>query len=154
MGSHWSREKGMGKGNHSNCCYGWTSGPETWQWPSGAGSIAQHWPQPWGHQYRGHRDPSRVHVTLPLVPSTPLCQGPELHGARVPPREPHAGTWSCLGVPWRVWAARAGECGERSLPSASSCPLGWMYTHLHGANEVCKGQGSGCQEAVSVNAIF
>lgn len=118
MGSHWSREKGMGKGNHSNCCYGWTSGPETWQWPSGAGSIAQHWPQPWGHQYRGHRDPSRVHVTLPLVPSTPLCQGPELHGARAPLREPPCWDVVVFGGPmeglgcqsWGMWGEVPALC--------------------------------------------
>lgn len=154
MGSHWSPEKGMGKGNHSNCCYGWTRGPETWQWPSGAGSIAQHWPQPWGFGAGGTGIPPGSMSPCPWCHQHHCARVLSHMGLRHPPESPRAATWLRLGVPWRVWAARAGECGERSLPSASSCPLGWMYTHLHGANEVCKGQGSGCQEAVSVNAIF
>lgn len=92
-------------------------------------------PYPWCHQHHCARVLSHM-------------------GLRHSPESPHAGTWLHLGVPWRIWAARAGEHRERSPPSASSRPLGWMYTHLHGTNEVCKGQGSGCQEAVSVNAIF
>lgn len=29
MGRRWSREKGMGKGNRGNCCYGWTRHSQT-----------------------------------------------------------------------------------------------------------------------------
>lgn len=122
MGSRWSREKGMGKGNRSNCCYGWTGHPRNvpvvaWGWwyrpalATALGAAVQ------GAQASQH-SPCPPALGATTTTAVPQCR--VVWGLRHPTERPRAGMWSHLGT--HGWAGGAGVDGEVSLSSPSMCP--------------------------------
>lgn len=129
MGRRRSWEKRMGKRNHSISCYGWTSHPR---------NVAM---AEWGCQYCPNSPGGSSTLGIPARSMSPCSQCHHHHCATVlgPMGLSHP-IETAFGVPWRSCAGiRLGDVP--SLPSA--WPPGWTCTHVCGANEVCKGQGSG-----------
>lgn len=167
MGRRWSREKGMGKGNRGNCCYGWTRHSQT-----GAVAVATRGRDtamaarspchPRCHQhlcatalsFMGLGHPSES----PELPCGCVWGPPEGLGTvgrgpcpplfavfEVPQRVcrgsgvPVLPLWLCLGS--HRGSVGWGGSGEGSLPSPCACP---RAGHARGTEEFCKGRGWKC----------